>query len=307
MKKYARAILLLLVLCVLSACSTQPEPVEYGKLAYQYVQTLDSTYGLRVAATDGEKTAANYIASEFKDMGYTTEIQPFSYKDVAGKAFDSYNVVAVKKGQTNKTIYLGAHYDARPCATGADDNGSGVAVMLETAYHLQHVQTKNTIIFVAFGSEEMGTMGSAAFVNNLSEDQRANALLMINLDSLIAGDKLYVDAVGDTAQAVADKAINFASQSNIDLLAMPETDGSSIKGSSDHIHFDNVGIDTLFFCATNWDEGNHDGVTQTKKHGAIWNSQYDTLSYIEKSFPGRALKHLEMFAPIIYQTCLTLE
>jgi len=306
MKRILTYLICLVAVCLFSACAAQ-QPVEYGKLAYQYVQSLGGTYGGRVAATEGEKNAAEYIAAEFDKMGYDTEIRSFSYKDVAGKPFDSRNVIAVKKGSTDQVVYLGAHYDARPCASGADDNGSGVAVMLETAYHLRNIQTKNTIVFVAFGSEEMGTMGSAAFVKNLSAEQIKKSLVMINLDSLIAGDKLYVDSAGDAAASATDKITNFASKSNAVLLPMPQTDGFSIKDASDHIHFKKAGVPTLFFCATNWDEGNRDGFMQTKTHGAIWNSQYDTLSYIEKCFPGRTFEHLRMSAPIIYQACLAFE
>jgi len=85
----------------------------------------------------------------------------------------SWNAVADLPGAEvpDESIVLGAHHDTTPDSFGANDNGAGVAVMLETARLLSglrknlNVQPGRTIRFVSFGAEEQGLQGSTAFVD----------------------------------------------------------------------------------------------------------------------------------------------
>ena len=92
--------------------------------------------GPRVAGSDGETKAAQYIATVFKAIGYTPETQPFTAA-AGNKSITSANVMAVKKGTSSQEIIVGAHYDSTDAGPGADDNASGVAVMLEVAKLVQ--------------------------------------------------------------------------------------------------------------------------------------------------------------------------
>jgi len=84
------------------------------------------------------------------------------------------NVVAVLPGTSgsSQAIVIGAHYDNRApevtdgetLAPGANDNGSGVALLIESARLLSAYEWNQTIIFVAFAAEEQGTHGSRHFV-----------------------------------------------------------------------------------------------------------------------------------------------
>ncbi|XKE51539.1 M28 family metallopeptidase [Sutcliffiella horikoshii] len=119
-------------------------------------------------------------------MGYKTEVQDFSYAR-RGTSYDSANVVAFKPGKSEKVLVVGAHYDSAAAGKGSDDNASGVAVMLEAAEVLKKIPTPYSIVFVAFGAEEVGLQGSKYFVGQMSEEDIDNTVGMINLDTWQSG------------------------------------------------------------------------------------------------------------------------
>ncbi len=110
------------------------------------------------------------------------------------------NVIAYIEGNDaqlkDEYIIIGAHYDhlgygghksgsRRPhineVHNGADDNASGVSIILELAKSIQKINNKRSILFIAFGAEEMGLIGSKHFVNSgLIDNDKIQT--MINLD-----------------------------------------------------------------------------------------------------------------------------
>src|SRR3989339_121273 len=114
------------------------------------------------------KISAEYIKAEFKKAGYTPETQKY---DISSMHFE--NIFVTKKGLTDRLLIIGAHYDTY-FNPGADDDLSGVAVMLETAKQAIKINTTDTIIFAAFVNEEppnfkTDTMGSYVFAKALKE------------------------------------------------------------------------------------------------------------------------------------------
>jgi hypothetical protein len=123
------------------------------------------------------------------------------------------NVLAYLPGKTDEYIILGAHYDHLGRGTfdslapsqigqihpGADDNASGTAGLLELARDLAPMKGKlqRGILFASFAGEELGLLGSAAWVKDPTRplDQ---AVAMINMDMIgrISGDKVYIGGVG---------------------------------------------------------------------------------------------------------------
>ena len=69
----------------------------------------------------------------------------------------------------------------KPYITGADDNASGIAVMLDLARKLKNQNTHNNYLFMAFSGEEMGLLGSNYFVKNPTINTKA-VNYMINMD-----------------------------------------------------------------------------------------------------------------------------
>lgn len=97
----------------------------------------------------------------------------------------SENVIAEIRG-TNKPeeiVILGAHIDTWHLSSGAADNGMGVAIALETARILSHLnfKPKRTIRFILFGADEIGLVGSTAYVKE-HESELDRTILMVNLD-----------------------------------------------------------------------------------------------------------------------------
>ena len=94
---------------------------------------------------------AAFIEDTFKSFHYSVENQEFLYHERTYR-----NIVATLEGvhQEKERILLGAHYDAAWGSPGADDNGSGVAVLLEVADILSNNKPQRTVQFAAFTLEE---------------------------------------------------------------------------------------------------------------------------------------------------------
>jgi Iap family predicted aminopeptidase len=94
------------------------------------------------------------------------------------------NLVIRKQGTSQEKIIIGAHYDKVSDGCGAVDNWTGIVAIAHLYRSLKDVPLKKTLLFVAFGKEEKGLVGSHAMVDAISEDQLAQYCEMINIDSL---------------------------------------------------------------------------------------------------------------------------
>jgi hypothetical protein len=111
--------------------------------------------------------ARDNIASELESYGLTVALEPFSYY---GNTY--YNVVGTKPGTAypDQEYIIGAHFDSVD-NPGADDNASGVALVLEAARILCQYDSDYTIRFIAFDREEQYMIGSQAYVQaHLADD-----------------------------------------------------------------------------------------------------------------------------------------
>ena len=134
-----------------------------------HVLSLSDYIGERniFAKYDNLDKAAEYIIKTFRDYGYPVQIQDYiAYNKI------SKNIIATKPGKDNQKdiLVIGAHYDSVLGSPGADDNASGMAVLLEMAKSLKESQTKQTIKFIAFVNEEppffkSKDMGSLNYIN----------------------------------------------------------------------------------------------------------------------------------------------
>ena len=147
----------------------------------QDVKTLAAeSFEGRETGTAGEEKAARHIVGEMRRAGLQPVLQPFQGHGTTGR-----NVLAVVHGTTAEAVVIGAHYDhlgadGKKVYTGADDNASGTAVVIEMARRFAKKPGKRTVILVAFSGEEMGILGSRHFVNNPPTLEPTVA--MINMD-----------------------------------------------------------------------------------------------------------------------------
>jgi alkaline phosphatase isozyme conversion protein len=301
--------LLIMMLIVMGGCTQggqgeEQSAAQPGTIASEYLTEL-SDMGGRVTGTDAETAAGDWVQATLEDMGYTVTAEPFDY-DVEGAKGSSRNFIAVKEGTSDKTVILGAHYDSVDVGNGVDDNGSGVAVVLEAAKVLKDVETPQTIQFIFFGAEEAGLCGSDYHVNKMTQEEKGNVLVMINYDSLVAGEKAYVYGDGDAEGKFRDRALAIAAEKNLELITQPGENPEYPAGTtgdwSDHAAFKNVDIPYMYFESTNWALGEKDGYTQVAvtlgESGEIWHTQYDTVDYISTNFPDRIENRLATFSTV---------
>jgi len=102
----------------------------------------------------------------------------------------SQNVILTVPGQSSQTIIAAAHYDSVKFS-GASDNASGMALMLESAYHMLALDNYYTIVYVFFGGHELGLLGGYYFLDSLSQQAQDEILFIINADVLFEGPYLF--------------------------------------------------------------------------------------------------------------------
>ena len=227
-----------------------------GEIAYDHVYALAEGIGPRRAGTEAEEEAALYIEDAFAHMGYEVKIQAFTETNSGGVTYDSHNVIAYKSGKGDKTVILGAHLDSKTESgwgdkesTGAGDNASGVGVMLEVAQFLKDFKTNANIIFVAFGAEEVGLLGSHHYVKEMSQPEKDNTIAMINLDMVGIGEHFNVYAGEEDKTFVRDLAMDIGRNMGHDVKTTPSTGiwNGLVGGWSDHAAFQAVGIPIAYF------------------------------------------------------------
>jgi len=301
------ALLLVLIPSVALAAKAPAGPV--GSQAYHYLKDLATT--ARVAGTPAELTAALKVKGWFASAGYSTRLQRFSFDD-GGATARSQNVIAYrpaavrsKNGHTPLVI-VGAHYDCVDAGLGADDNASGMGVLLEVAERIAGYRQDYDLVFVAFGAEEVGLIGGDYYFNHLSAADVSRCTAMINFDSLIAGDFMYAHAGFNEKTWVRDRILAIARQYRLPIKMQPGLNPSYPKGLtpdgfSDYTAFNDAGIPIVAFEATNWSIGDFDGWIQTVKHDSYWHTANDTLATIEADFPGRPMAHLKAYTKVVFE------
>ncbi len=269
-----------------------------GASAYEYMAELTDGIGARVAGRSGEARAGDRIREWLSALGYAPQAQDFTFAE-GGATRRSRNLVVLKPGESAARIVIGAHYDSVQSGRGAFDNASGVGLLLELARALRDTPTPYTLVFVAFGAEEAGEKGSRHFVAAMSARDRADTLLMIDLDSVAAGDRVYAySSLEAPWPQLAFRSL--ARTLGTQVLTSPGLNEDYPYGTtgdwSDHVPFRTAGIPYLYVEATNWLLGAHDGDRNTAADGSIWHTRKDTLSYIEQRYPGRMQEQLRLEA-----------
>ncbi|BAY85619.1 peptidases M20 and M28 [Calothrix parasitica NIES-267] len=134
-------------------------------------------------ATAGHFFVQEYIRASFSQWG-SVEIHTFN---VNNKLHENLILNLPSVAQTEKDnlspILIAAHYDGVPGSPGADDNASGVAVLLELARIFAKQPAKYPIRLVAFDMEEAGLLGSQEYVNQLLREKQ-KLRLMLSLEML---------------------------------------------------------------------------------------------------------------------------
>jgi hypothetical protein len=93
------------------------------------------------------------------------------------------NVVVTVKGREEGFVVVGAHYDKTPNGCGAIDNWTGIVILANLYRTIRATSPRKTIVFVAFGKEEDGLVGSNEMASAIPKEERSRYCAMVNLDS----------------------------------------------------------------------------------------------------------------------------
>ena len=299
--------------------------IPHGYIGYSHVIFMSRYLPNRIPFSYSELDAALWIMDELLDMGYAYEdikMQVFAYDCVSqwsrnqlnfvytyldwfyGQTKRNYsqNVILTVPAQSNQKIIVGAHYDSLPFS-GASDNASGVALLLESAQRMLSHDNYYTIVYIFFGAEEIGLLGAHYYLASLSEEENNNILLMVNADVLLDGPYLLYSVgygynfrqvgINDTTQAVIDIAYDLKYSYGLELIAWPE----GIFLSSDHLVFTFAGHTVLNFAGLNL---LYDGRFTLD----VFHTYRDTYDFISETWPDRILRAMNVFSILLERVLL---
>lgn len=219
--------------------------------AFGDVRWLAGDIGPRHATSAAFDRAADWVARRFERLGYDVRSQWFSAPagnswgiDVPGGR--SRNVIASPADfdPARPHLIVGGHLDTVPQAPGAEDNASGVSVVLELARMYAQTPTRLPVAFVAFGAEEprgdgdeLHHFGSKAFVNRMDPAQQRALVAMVSLDRVgVGADQVVpVSAGGLEPPQIRQQLVKAGNRVDVETV-------SELNQSSDHWSFDKAGL-----------------------------------------------------------------
>lgn len=241
----------------LSVNTAKPEP---GQFAEQSLRNIATWFPGRMAGSPAELLTTDYLLQQFLDMGYQSNKRNFNtsyvyhYNDGhdARHYVTATSVIAAREGKLPETILIVAHLDTwRPQndnetennlgglrLQGADDNASGLGVMLELAQQMQKMPLYRSIRFVALSGTETHQQGIEDYIARMTPAEKKNTLLVINLDSLVVGERLYFNYGRHTQSTLAKKISNQA-------LTRARHAGIKATSIADGNQFDDAGLPQL--------------------------------------------------------------
>ena len=258
-----------------------PDDVRVG-LAWDAVLRLARGIGPRHGTSPEFARAADWVAGELQTMGYDVRRQRF---DVPGGVSwgvpvgpgRSQNLVATLPGTRldEPHLVVGAHLDTVPQAPGAEDNASGVGVLLALAEAAADRRTRLPVVLVAFGAEEPRGpsdddhhYGSRHYVAALSGPEREALRGMVSLDRVGVGSVLPVCSAGPP-DAMRASLLEAASRAGVATLPCTE------NRASDHWSFVRDGLPGARLGSTSF---------------AGYHSPGDTPSVIDREQLGRTAR-----------------
>lgn len=252
------------------------QEIDVNNLKKHVYYLADDRMKGRGTGSKQNKKASNYIAKQFKKynlqpLGTDGYFQNFEAKIKKVKVPDSIraarNVIAFLNNNAEKTVVIGAHYDHLGegkqgsslaknsfgiIHNGADDNASGVAGLLELAriYAQNNIKESVNFLFIAFGAEELGLVGSRYFVKNPTYDLQ-KIHWMLNMDMIGRLNKeTGVSIIGYGTSPSFETIFNEIDRQNF-VKFYTNYEG---RGGSDQTSFYEKNIPVLFFHTNGHDD-----------------------------------------------------
>ena len=207
-------------------------------------------YNSRLWNSDNAFAASDWIAGRMEALGLEVEQQPFYADTWFGSGQAAPNVIGIQRGTLYPDTYVvcGSHFDSFSYEAyfgygncpGADDNATGVASVLESARIMSQYEFEYSIVYCAYGCEEMGLYGSEAYASRCqSEGMDILGYFNNDMNGYLYGDVIHIDCIYPNSVApIGDYYMNVA---NIYFPEMPVRHVNFSEGDSDHTSFNNHG------------------------------------------------------------------
>lgn len=205
-----------------------------------YTQTLSGNFGIKRYLRRG-KRRLKVISKQFEKLGYKTITQEFRFRRTVAT-----NAIFVQGEIADKTILIVAHHDYK-AGLGAEDNATGLAVMLELGRCLK--QRIPGIMFASFDLEELDLFGSRYFVKSPLGKKLQKLSGVIALECLGSGKDVVICRA--VAGAKSDPVLLSQLKHSAKKLEYPIVVESFSWFSSDHVPFAELGIKTVEVCSFN--------------------------------------------------------
>lgn len=174
-----------------------------GRGMMDHLQALqrvaDNNGGNRASGTSGYEESARYVEEQLCAAGYSPIRQTFTYER-DDETMESFNILADTEGSADHTIVVGGHLDSVRRGPGINDNGSGVAAVLETARWIKEsgIKPANRVRFAFWAAEENNFDGSRHYIRELSraEIRRTAAYLNVDMAASPNGVRSFHDGDG---------------------------------------------------------------------------------------------------------------
>ena len=203
----------------------------------QTMSFLSSNIGPRPAGKPGEKQAGSYLLTELEKIGYKVGMEQFPVPN----GMTSQNLITASPGKTSLyTFFVCAHMDTRPGSSGANDNASGCAALLELARTVKDIEHYPEIRFLVFGAGEENSSGSARvgstyYLGTQPQHERNKIIGVLCLDTVAVGPEICFRDWGPSSPALADILAAYARARGLQATRM--------RGEgSDHQPFGDAGI-----------------------------------------------------------------
>ena len=208
-------------------------------------------YQSRLWNSNNAFNASDWIASRMEALGLEVEQQAFYANTWFGSGQAAPNVIGIQRGTVYPNVYVvcGSHFDSFSYEAywgsgdcpGADDNATGVASVLESARILTQYEFEYSIIYCAYGCEEMGLYGSEAYAARCQQEGM-EILGYFNNDMngyLNPGDPIHIDCI--YPNSVAPIGTYYMNIGSVYFPELPIRHVNFNEGDSDHTSFNNHG------------------------------------------------------------------
>lgn len=172
--------------------------VIYNNTAGDLNGTLGEAFTLDIGVTGITQALGQQLAAT---PGLVLRLKTDTFR---GEATTSNIIAESRTGDPNNVVMVGAHLDSVNEGPGINDNGSGVAAILETAVQMAKVKPRNKLRFALWGAEESGLVGSTNYVEGLSQAEKDRIALYLNFDMIGSPNHVFFIYDGDDSDGTGE-------------------------------------------------------------------------------------------------------